>query len=68
MKCSYLGILLLLIIKLNAQDAFVAYGMYPKKSGDVRLFANYYRYNVQPSERQYQKHGQICFPEAFVIS
>ncbi|MBK6699838.1 MAG: hypothetical protein IPG55_08030 [Saprospiraceae bacterium] len=46
MKCSYLGILLLLMIKLNAQDAFVAYGMYPKKSGDVRLFANYYRSNV----------------------
>lgn len=43
MRCSYLGILLLLMIKLNAQDAFIAYGMYPKKSGDVRSFVNYYR-------------------------
>ena len=35
--------IILFIAKTNAQDAFLAYGMYPKKSGDVRLFANYYR-------------------------
>lgn len=43
MRCNILWILVLFIAKINAQDAFLAYGMYPKKSGDVRSFVNYYR-------------------------